>query len=72
MSCRSGCPTQDHTNWGECARQSGLQVGDLTGVGVARTTNKRLELYASAKRQGIQPPTTQLRHVQDSLRAAGA
>lgn len=72
MSCRSGCPTRDHKSWGDCARAAGFQIGDLTGVGVARTTSKRLEAYASAKRQGIQPPTTQLRHVQDSLRAAGA
>lgn len=70
--CRSGCPTQDHANWGECARASGIQVGDLTGTGVARTTSKRLEAYASAKRQGIQPPTTRLNDVQASLRLAGA
>lgn len=70
MSCRSGCPTQDHASWGECARQSGLQLGDLTGVGVAHTTTKRLEAYASAKRQGIQPPTTKLADVQASMRLA--
>lgn len=72
MSCRSGCPTQDHASWGECARASGIQLGDLTGAGVARTTNRRLNAYADAKRQGIQPPTTRLHDVQASMRLAGA
>lgn len=70
--CRTGCPTQDHASWGDCARASGIQVGDLTGAGPARVTAKRLDAYASARRQGIQPPTTRLRDVQASLRAAGA
>lgn len=73
MSCRSGCPTPGaHASWGDCLRAAGVQIGDLTGTGPAKTTGKRLEAYASAKRQGIQPPTTRLRDVQASLQAAGA
>lgn len=73
MTCRSGCPTPGaHASWGDCVRAANLQIGDLTGTGVARTTNKRLTAYAEAKRQGIQPPTTRLNDVQASMRLAGA
>lgn len=25
-SCRAGCPTKDHANWGECARAAKIGV----------------------------------------------
>jgi hypothetical protein len=58
VTCRTGCRTKDHASWGECARQSGMQVGDL-GRGVAATTDRRLNAYADARKQGIQPQGTQ-------------
>jgi hypothetical protein len=72
VSCRTGCPSQDHANWGECARASNLQLGDLTGQGVLRTTDRRLGAYRRAREQGLQPPTTQLKDSLATLRAAGA
>lgn len=71
MSCRSGCPTKDHASWGECARDMGLQIGDL-GRGVAAATDRRLTAYASARGQGLQPPTTKLADSLATMRAAGA
>lgn len=71
MSCRSGCPTQDHASWGECARSSGLQIGDL-GHGVKRYTDARLNAYSNARRQGIQPEGTHLAQVDAAVRAVGA
>jgi hypothetical protein len=71
VTCRSGCPTQSHRSWGECARDSGLQIGDL-GRGVAAATDRRLNTYASARRQGLQPPSTKLRDSRRTLQAAGA
>lgn len=71
MSCRTGCPTQDHANWGDCARNSGVQLGDL-GHGVKKETDYRLGLYADAKRQGIQPQGTKVSDSLGALRAAGA
>jgi hypothetical protein len=70
--CRSGCPTKDHASWGECARAMNLQVGDLTGQGQAKVTDKRLSAYADARRQGLQPPSTRLADSLATLRAAGA
>lgn len=72
MSCRTGCPTQDHASWGECARTMNLQIGDLTGHGDAKVTDKRLSAYANARRQGLQPQTTRLADSLGTLRAAGA
>lgn len=71
MSCRTGCREGGHATWGECARSSGLQIGDL-GRGVAATTDRRLNAYASARRQGLQPPTTKLADSLATVKAAGA
>lgn len=64
-NCRTGCPDKAHASWGECARASRMQIGDL-GRGVTAATDRRLGAYADARRQGIQPPSTKL---QDSLAA---
>ena len=70
--CRTGCPTQDHANWGECARAANLSIGpDLAGNEKVRT-DRRLESYAKAKSLGLQPPTTKLKDSQATLRNAGA
>lgn len=71
MSCRTGCPTKTHTSWGECARDSGLQIGDL-GRGVAAATDRRLKAYGDARRQGLQPPSTKLQDSVATMRAVGA
>lgn len=72
MSCRTGCLTKDHASWGECARAAQLQIGDLTGQGELRTTDKRLGAYAQARSLGLQPPTTQLADSLGMMRAVGA
>lgn len=70
-SCRSGCPTQNHASWGECARAAGFQLGDL-GTGNKARVDKRLSTYAEARRLGLQPPGTKLSQSQATLRAVGA
>ena len=72
MSCRSGCHTQNHASWGECARAASFQIGDLTGTGQRIVTDARLTRYAEARRQGIQPQGTKLSDSVGALRAAGA
>lgn len=71
MSCRTGCRSQNHASWGECARDMGLQIGDL-GRGVAARTDRRLSAYATARGLGLQPPTTKIEDSQRTLREAGA
>lgn len=72
VSCRSGCPTKDCGSYAACLKGMNLQVGDLTGQGDAKTTDKRLSAYATARKAGLQPPTTRLRDSMATLRAAGA
>lgn len=61
--CRTGCPTQDHASWGECARASGLMVGWCQSVkGLDRTAEKNLQselnAYSRTRVGGIQPDGT--------------
>jgi hypothetical protein len=69
--CRTGCRTQNHASWGECARDSGLQIGDL-GQGVAARTDRRLGAYQKARQLGLQPPSTKIEDSTRTLREAGA
>ena len=71
MTCRSGCPTKNCGSYAACLRGMGLQIGDL-GRGVAAATDRRLNLYASARAQGIQPQGTKVSDSLGALRAAGA
>lgn len=71
MACRSGCPTQDHDSWGQCARASSLRVGwSQHAKGLDKTEDRKwegeLNLYRSAREQGVQPQTT---HSPDVKRA---
>lgn len=72
MTCRSGCLTQDCGSYAACLKGMNLQIGDLTGQGDARTTDRRLAAYESARRQGVQPAGTQLRQVERAIRDADA
>lgn len=70
MSCRSGCKTQDHGSWGECARAASFQIGDL-GQGERKITDTRLNTYAKARGLGLQPKSTKLADSAASLALAG-
>lgn len=68
--CRSGCPTRDHATWGECARASGIQVGDVAGRDRNRAWDHELDAYESAVRQGIEPRNTTLRETRAAVEFA--
>jgi hypothetical protein len=66
MACRTGCPTQDHESWGACARSADIQIdGHALKVDVRLDRNKdnRLGRYASLRKAGVQPKTTQWKDV---------
>lgn len=72
MACRSGCPTQDHDNWGECARAANLRIA-YSGIGGGDATAQRkwdrnLDLYRKARAEGIQPTGTSPAKVQAAIR----
>jgi len=59
MTCRSGCPTQDHADWGECARAANLHLSGFGESGEKnRAWDRELSDYRDARRQGIQPAST--------------
>jgi hypothetical protein len=63
MSCRSGCPTQDHPNWGACARASQLRIGHCQSAnGIDRSQSKawdsELDFFEAAAKDGIKPDGT--------------
>lgn len=68
--CRTGCLTQDHRSWGECARDSLIQIGDVAGRDVNRAWDHELDSYESAVRQGIEPRNTTLRETQAAVEFA--
>jgi hypothetical protein len=71
MSCRTGCPTKDHANWGECLRASNLRIAYSGVNGLDLTTQKKwdkeLADYKSARDQGIQPAGTKPEQVKRAV-----
>jgi hypothetical protein len=67
-SCRTGCQTQDHASWGECARDANLSFSNET---IARTiggAEKELNAYRDARKQGIQPASTRMADITKAVR----
>lgn len=72
MACTSGCPTQDHSSYGECLRSKGARVAGVNGQD--RTAQKKwdseLDAYRAARMEGLQPATTQRKDIDHARRAA--
>jgi len=74
--CRTGCASQDHATWGECARAANLRVA-YCGIGGGDATEQKrwdqeLSLYRSARSQGVQPNGTKTKQIEAALRASEA
>lgn len=70
-NCRSGCVTQDHATWGECARAANLRVNAVMASPLREVwdkTNTDLAAYRRARANGIQPEGTTV----EKVRAAEA
>jgi hypothetical protein len=69
MNCRSGCPTKDHESWGACARDARIQI-DKHGLAGHRNTemakDKRLSAYASLRKDGVQPASTDIKDIRSA------
>jgi|MDSV01.3.fsa_nt_gb hypothetical protein len=66
--CRTGCPTQDHESWGDCARDANMRIQGQTAAKV----NKDLNTYAYAKSIGLQPEKSTHKAAQAAIQAVGA
>lgn len=67
-NCRTGCRTQDHANWGECARDANLRIGDAGKQRQMNNSEKELNAYKDARKAGIQPASTKMADVQKAVR----
>lgn len=71
MACRTGCPTQDHKTWGDCARQSDFRVAYCGQGGLdasrQKAQDKELTAYRAARAEGIQPAGTQMHQVRQAV-----
>ncbi len=73
MGCRTGCPTQDHASWGECAR---AQVRFAPFWSESSKLNKdwhgELDEYKAAREQGIQPASTKRKDIREAVAVSHA
>ena len=69
MACSSGCPTQDHENFGACLRAKNIKTNALNPEVLTqqRRADKALDAYAAARKQGIQPASTRAADVQRAI-----
>lgn len=66
--CRSGCKTQDHANWGECAKAANFSITDPLASAVSKQANAELGAYRDARKLGIQPASTKMADIQKAVR----
>jgi len=69
-NCRSGCKTQDHANWGECARAANFSITDPLANAVSKQANLELNAYREARKQGIQPRSTKMHDIKAAVMAS--
>lgn len=72
MSCRKGCATRDHPSYAACLRAASIRIAYCDSVNGRDATRQRnwdaeLDAYAAARRQGIDPDGTELRHTRAAL-----
>lgn len=68
--CRSGCPTQDHDSWGECARASNIQWGSWDARAAVRWNESEIGAYRDARKVGIQPEGTSQKQIDSAVKRA--
>lgn len=74
MACSAACPTPGvHQTYGECLRAKALQVDVAvpgTGYDPARQKawDSELDLYRTARSQGIQPAGTKRHQIENAIK----
>lgn len=72
LNCSRTCPTRDHATFGECMRSKRQMVSfarSAYGADKSRDNlwNRELDMYADARKQGIQPDGTGMAKIQFAL-----
>lgn len=66
MACRSGCPTQDHASWAQCAKASNISVTATINSPQQKMfdqTKRELKAYQELRRAGVQPEGTTMEKI---------
>jgi len=69
--CRTGCPTQDHKSYAECARGLHLNSGALLTT-AQKKHDSELNAYEKARSEGIQPMGTKAAQIELANRVSDA
>lgn len=72
--CRTGCPTQDHATWGECARAAVIQIDNHSlkvDLRLEKDKDRRLDRYASLRKHRVQPRNTAWKNIRDAEERGG-
>lgn len=69
--CRTGCPTQDHRSYAECARGLRLNTGVALTMG-QKEWNRELDAYERARAEGIQPDGTKMHKIEAAKKMSDA
>ena len=75
MACRTGCTTRDHESYGACLRAAGTKVAYCNSAGGwdasrQKAWDKELDLYRSARDQGIEPASTRTKDIEAAFKAS--
>ena len=67
-NCTSGCHTKNHASYGECLRSKSPRVtSDKGDFRRGLKWETEIKEYRDARRQGIQPKTTQLNDIREAV-----
>lgn len=73
MTCRTGCPTKDHTSYAACLRAANPKIAATINSPLQsmwETTKGDLSAYQTARANGIQPGGTTLEKVRQAEAAS--
>lgn len=69
--CRTGCPTQDHASYAECARGLRLSAGVSLTL-EQKEWDRELNAYERARAEGIQPDGTKMDKIEKAKKISDA
>lgn len=68
-NCSSSCVTKDHATFGECMRSKHLNLNpNLANTQKTISTERELQAYRDARRQGVRPDGTTMAKVEQAMK----
>lgn len=72
-NCSSGCLTRNHKTFGECMRAKNLNLNpNLANTNKTISTERELQAYRDARRQGVRPDGTTMAKVEQAMKISEA